>query len=199
MVLYLLEPSFIGHSRVDVSSTLTPRPFSCISISLVSPLPVRFSLSPPISFIPSAWRGLCYVFKYRGVSVAHGAPLMSPPCAPYSVVTPPAEKQSDLFARRSSTPRQFTRATSATAARARARLSLLPWPRDPYFVPVLPSCNSAAPLCRCHPVLHSAQRRRFYLLYLHIARTRHATRRVDAFKKGIRSVSGPEFAHQPLQ
>jgi len=72
VVLYLLEPSFIGHSRVDVYPypPYVPRvsPLYCgISPPLGRRcLPIRFSLSPPISFIPSAWT--VPVFKYRSVS-----------------------------------------------------------------------------------------------------------------------------------
>lgn len=65
VVLYVLEPSFIGHSRVDVYPY--PLRSSRNSISLVSSrFSPSFDVSPsvslfpcPISFIPSAWRGLC--------------------------------------------------------------------------------------------------------------------------------------------
>jgi len=98
------------------SSVLIPsRALGVLSLSL------SVSLLPLISLIPRRTRRAS-AFKQRSVFVAlRDAPLTSP------LGASAAQRQSDLYGRRSSTPWHFTRATSAA-------VFLSSWPRDPYFV-----------------------------------------------------------------
>lgn len=168
-------PSLVGHSRDDVYpymffvhpySVLSSLPFLQFHLSFL-PSSSSYSLFAPhpdfIYPVRVAWT--LTAFKYRNVFVVYDASLMSPPGSLSRSYASMREKQLDLYARRSSTPRQFARATSAVEHAARARLPTLMTAR-----PIFRPCPTlAAPLCQCHAILYSAQRRRFYLLYLHIA------------------------------